>query len=530
MEQQNKTKNRVWFLLPAVLHWLITFFTDRFVFTVRPADELFNYTICKVLLLLLILFLYRTLYRIFFSENRKESVEYQTAKYALFYLIPIVLVLMIKLPQGFLSNDEALIFKEASQLASYTWFYYLTTYYYIVTMMLIPCSLGPILFKVALQLAVCGYCVYRLCRYLENADREYSNASALSGHGKTGSFFGKFLYLAFLLPPVLAYTTSAHRIPVYYLLYLLMIFVLLMDYLEQKTPTKGKLAALLILGAVLTQWRTEGIYLIVFVPVLLILSYRTLRHKKQAFLLILASLAIQYVITIPQNGALIPDRLNDQAENRMGPFYAYTITNMYRNGLDLQKNAADLKEVNRYLSVDTIAAINQDLKDINYEDVLILYYEGYTGTQPDATPEDYQAYVDACNRIFIHNPLVLLKTRIGAFHYAATPYRIVWPTGGFKGLISFGISIIKTCAYNLYVPHLILICLWLYSVFRRRPFTFFLTSGLLCHWLIVFVLAPASYFKYYFPIYMTMYFYLILLIIGAVYKKCRPGKTISFLV
>ena len=45
-------------------------------------------------------------------------------------------------------------------------------------------------------------------------------------------------------------------------------------------------------------------------------------------------------------------------------------------------------------------AINNDLKDINYEDVLILYYEGYTGTRADASPEDYKAYVDACKRIF----------------------------------------------------------------------------------------------------------------------------------
>ena len=33
----------------------------------------------------------------------------------------------------------------------------------------------------------------------------------------------------------------------------------------------------------------------------------------------------------------------------MGPFWAYTITNMYRNGLDLEKNKDDLELVYRYL-------------------------------------------------------------------------------------------------------------------------------------------------------------------------------------
>lgn len=512
-------------LLATTIHWVITFFTDRLVFTVKPSEELFNYTICKILLYILLFFLYRTLYRIFFSPGRKESPEYKIAKCALIYLIPIIAVLIIKLPEGFLSNDETLIFAEASKLASYTWFYYLTTYYYIVTMMLIPCFLGPILVKVVLQLAVCGYCVYRLCRYLDSIDEK-----SILPAPKPGRFFGRFLYLAFLLPPVLAYTTSAHRIPVYYLLYLLMIFTLLMDRLEHIVPSKGKLASLLVLGAVLTQWRTEGIYLLALVPILLFLSYENLRSRKQAALVILSSLAIQYLLTIPQNGALIPGRLNDQAENRMGPFYAYTITNMYRNGLDLEKNAKDWEEIDRYLSVDTIAAINNDLKDINYEDVLILYYEGYTGVRAEAAPQDYQAYVDACNRIFLRNPLVLLKTRIGAFRYAATPYHIVWPTGDIRGLAAFGISIIKVCAYNLYIPHLILLCLWLYSIIRRKPFTFFMASGLCCHWFIVFVLAPASYFKYYFPIYMTMYFYLVLLLIGAAYRKYGSEDRVSFLI
>lgn len=512
-------KSTLVILAVTFVHWLITFFTDRLVFTVQPMSEPFQYTICKALFFGLLYLIYRTLYRIFFAPDRKSTVEYNTAKYALWYLIPIALVLVIKLPQGFLSNDETLIFQEASKLASYTWFYYLTTYYYIVTMMLIPCYLGPILVKVVIQLAICGYCVYRLCRYFGNRNPAKNSAS-----------FGRILYLAFLLPPVLAYTTAAHRLPIYYLLYVLLVFLLLMDRLEHTVPSKTKICALLVLTAVLTQWRTEGIYLAVFGPLLLFAAYESLRHKKQAVLLILASLAIQYLVTIPQNGGLFPDRLNDQAQNRMGPFYAYTITNMYRNGLDLEKNADDLKEVDRYLSLETVAAINEYLGDINYEDVLILYYEGYTGTRPDAAPEDYQAYADACSRIFMKNPLVLLKTRIGSFHYAATPYQFVWPSGGIRGLFSSAVSLIKVCAYNLYVPHLILLGLWLFSVVRRRPYTFLVTTGLACHWLIVFVLSPASYFKYYFPIYMTMYFYAILLFAGAVYRKYRPDRTDSFLI
>lgn len=496
-------------VLLSMIHWILTFFTDSTVFAVKASDSPVNFWICKFLVLISLYFIYRTLYRVLFSPNKKETTEYQVLKYALPYLIPIVAVLIFKLPEGFLSNDETLIFKEAANLADYTWFYYLTTYYYIVTMMLIPSWLGPILAKVLIQLLVTGYCVYRLSKY-------------------TNFKYGKFLYLAFLLFPVLAYTTSAHRIPIYYLLYLFFIFKLLMDFIEEKMTDYKSLCGLFFLSAVLTQWRTEGIYMAVLAPILFFIAYRNLRHKKQIILVILFSVLIQYLVSIPQNG-ILPSRMGDQADNRMGPFYAYTITNMYRNGLDLEKNADDWSAVDRYLSVDTIAAINQDLGDINYEDVLILYYEGYTGTRPEADSADYEAYVDACKNIFLHNPDVLLKTRIGAFNYAATPYDLVLPAGGIRGLISFGISIVKVFAYNLFIPHLILLGLWLYSIFRKRLYTFFVTSGLCCHWFIVFILAPASYFKYYFPIYMTAYFYLILLIIQAVYNKYHHENPISFL-
>ncbi len=505
----NSDKNPIRFLkenrLPLLIsfvHWAVTWFTDRRIFEKTAAEEPFNYLVCKVLLFCLLFALWRALLKM-------SPATRQVLKYAGFYLIPIIAVLIFKLPQGFLSNDETLIFAEAKALADYTWFYYLTTYYYIVSLMLIPAWFGPILVKVAIQLLTAGYCVFRLSGYLNFK-------------------YGKYLYLSFLIPPVLAYTTSAHRIPVYFLLYLFLIFKLLMDLLEKKELSGTGLFLTLLLGAVLTQWRTEGIYFAVVLPILLFIAYPALRNRKAVLRVLLLSLFLQYLVSIPQNG-LIPSRMGDKADNRMGPFYAYTVTNMYRNGLDLEKNKEDLEKVWRYLDPDTLEAINRDLKDINYEDVLILYYPGYTGTRPEADDADYRAYTEGCRNLFLKNPDVLLRTRIGAFHYAAVPYRIAWTEGGVKGFLLFLVSIVKTLAYNLYPSHILLLILCLYALVRRRYFTFFMTGGLICHFIIVFVLAPASYFKYYFPIYMTMYFYVNLIIIGAVWNRFHPERQVSFL-
>lgn len=515
-------KNSILVYIISIAHFIVTFFTDKLVFEAFSEQEVaaafvslasesrVHYVICKLVLLYLIYFLWRSLYRIAIGFIKgAHSVEKSILPYALIYLIPIIGVLIFKLPEGFLSNDESLIFAEAAALNTYTWFYYLTTYYYIITMMLIPSWLGPILVKVALQVMVCGYCVCRMHTYLKNS------------YGKRISVLAFLMYLPFMMFPVLAYTTSAHRIPVYYLIYVLLLFKLAMDRLEQRELDNRTFLYLTFGAALITQWRTEGIYMAVLYPILLLLSYPSLMDKEnisesrsRGIKMIAVIIAVQYIISIPQNG-FAPHRMQDQADNRMGPFWAYTITNMYRNGLDLDKNSKDMEKIWRYLDKGTLQAINDDLRDINYEDVLILYYPGYTGLKEEAAPEDYNAYVEGCKSIFVNNIDVFLKTRWGAFCYAALPYHLVYDSG-IKGLL---FSIFKGGFYNLFIPCLLMLVFLVMSLIKKAWQYFFMLGGMCCHWFIVFVLAPASYFKYYLPVYMNVYFGLIAIIVLMMAKK-----------
>lgn len=492
-------------LFLSLIHCLITFFTNTKIFTALdggfaalPADKMITFLLCRGLLFVALFFIYRTVFRLLFFKNRKELTEYKVLKFALPYLIILAAVMIFKLPQGFLSNDESLIFSESSNLNNYTWFYYFTTYYYIVSMMLIPAWFGPVIIKVFLQFIICGYVVFRMNNHMN------------------GSRFSYFMYIPFILPPVLAYTTSAHRIPIYYLLYLLLLYILLMDKLENKSLSWQKGLGILILSGLLTQWRTEGIYMAIIVPILMFVCYKNIRTKRLCLIIIISSILIQYIMAIPQYGGLLPDRLGDQANNRMGPFWAYTITNMYRNGLDLEKNKDDLEKVDRYLNLETIKAINEDLGDINYEDSLILYYEGYNGLRPEATVDDYLAYTEGCRNIFLNNPSVLLKTKFGSFDYAARPYHLK------NGLVNK----LKDIVYNVYIPLIIIIAIWIFSVLKKKPYLFFATSGILGHFIIVFVLSPASYFKYYFPIYMMGYFYLIVGICLYLYSTAEEKRSV----
>lgn len=511
----------------ALLHQTITFFMDRSIFEVPALTNFTDYVICKLCAFIASWFIFLMLWQILIDKKRKDHTITRVLICALVYLIVMIIVSAIKLRNGYLSNDETLIYQNAVTLTHYTWFYYITTYYYIISFMLIPHMYAPIFVKLFIEYLVIGYTVLRTSDYYKSRSKD----SFLNRPFKIG--YGSLIILLFILYPVIAYTTSAHRLPIYYLLYLLLIVMLLFDKLEKADLTFPKAAFLLFLGAILTQWRTEGIYLAVLLPILMFITYGkikiskdnivSLRKIRTGTLLIICSLLIQYLISIPQNG-LIAKEMGAAADDRMKPFYAYTITNMYRNGLDMDKNAKDLAIVDKYISLDSLDAINEYYGDINYEDVLILYQPGFVGVREEAGVTEYYDFVNALKRIFANNPQIFIRTRIGAFKYAALPYHITFTGTDAHSLLSFAVSIIKTVSYNLFIPLIISLFLCLYSLARGRWFSFFVMGGLLSHWFIVFVLAPASYFKYYFPVYITAYLYLFLLIIEGLYNKKHQVK------
>lgn len=498
-------------LILATVHICVTFISDKNIFTFPNSGEErilvanVDYVLCKCISFFILYLFYYGLYLLIMRKEEGKALK-EVLLAAAPYFIVVATVLAIKLPGGYLTNDENSIYANAISLTHDTWFYYLTTYYYIIALMLLPFKYGPIMVKAIIQLLTVGYVVYRSKKYF-------------------GSRLGMWSYVIFFLYPIIAYIASAHRLPIYFLVYLMLFTKLIYDGLEKVMLNKTDAFIIILTTAILTQWRTEGIYLLVIIPLLCFLTYSNLRNKKAALIFIVLSLLVQYLVSIPQNGFTAKD-LDAAANDRMKPFYAYTITNMYRNGLDLEKNAQDLAIVDKYLSLETIKAINEYYVDINYEDVLILYKDGFIGVREEASVEDFINYSDALKRIFINNPGVFLKTRWGAFCYAALPYHITFDGMGIKQLISFGISIVKTVLYNLFIPALVILVLAVYSLVKRKWFSLFVAGGLCAHWFIVFVLAPASYFKYYFPVYIMGYFYVLITVLF-VWSKRKKGLDID---
>lgn len=551
-------KHNIVILFITIIHLLVTFYTDKMIFTFPEKNTsaykffLLDYPVCKIITFFTLFAIYQFVYKVFIDKNKTGNKIYQIAICAVPYLLIMLLITAVKIRGGYVTNDEYSILEMAKRLEHNTWFTYITVYYYIVSLMIIPYKYAPIFMKLVIEFFVVGYVIYRFKNYFEKKrnnnitgddlfywekesfiDRHHLREKILRGSRlrikrdpkRHEIKYYYISYLLFLLYPILAYTTSAHRLPIYFLLYLVMVVTLVFDKLEENKLTFGKCFCILGLGAILTHWRTEGIYLFVFLPLLLFLAYSNIRNIQSAIFVILISIILQALVYIPQNVYGVED-LSASATDRMKPFYAYTIVNMMRNGLDRDKNAEDLAIVDKYISIEKIDAVNEHYEDINYEDTFILFDE-FNGVREEASVTEYFEFTSAMQRIFKNNPLVFLKTRIGAFAYAAIPYHVSF-SGGFKGIIRSIFSIFKSLSYNIFIPFAVIVLICIYTLLKKRWFTFFLSGALLAHWFIVFILAPASYFKYYFPIYMCGYMFVMMLLIQTIYNK-KALKKITFL-
>ena len=448
----------------SLLYCLLSFYWERFVFFEGAAE---NRPITHILIKLLSLV---TVYLLilFFTDAVQGFQRRSAAAQTLMCALPLFLIVA-----GFWAISNAYPMTEGDQFnilvaaRSYEtmkgFFNYWTMYIPMVAMTIIPVEAFAIVFKILLMSLAVGYCVYRLMRI---------SASKLSF----------LLYLPFLLPPGLYQSYSIHRCPMYAVLYLLFACILICDHYEKKTLGAGKFLLLSFMAAVLTQWRSEGIYLLILAPILLYFTYRPAltAGKKAAALAVI--LLIQLIVYLPS----MFDK--DEDQHRPLPFFEYLITSMERNGLDKEKNADDLAIVNRYLSIDAIHELNERQGDYNYNDNIIIFTGGLV---PGATDQDKVDFQKAMVRIIIRNPLVYIRSQIGAWLHISNAFQ-------FERKMDYAANIFK----NLYVPTAWLIGLWIYLLVKKQWCYWFITSGHLCHMAITTALLPAAYFKYYYSEYL----------------------------
>lgn len=491
-------------MVPAILYFIATFFWERRIFQFPLEGNVLTYIICKFLQLGILLGAVTFVKYIKGATTEQRSDLRKVIKYALPYLLLLGAISIWQYHNGilpYLDGDEARILSWALRYDSGSYmFTYLTGYFYIICISLIPTIYAPVIVKVFIQAGVLGYTMMRLDKIWKS----------------------RLVYLWCLLflgqPILLDLGPSVHRLPIYGMLYIWFIVKLWCDYKEKKEISKWQMLILMFVAAILMHWRVEGIYLLVFAPLLLVMAYR-ITNRKQRFMFAGTFLILAVLTGIPQ--WIENSRQNDYVNERMSHFYNYVFVNMCRNGLNQKQYQDELQIIDRYLSVDAVNYINGELGDLNYADELIAFHEGYIGVRENYSNEEYKDYTKQVLKIIIKEPLLYLKSQAGAWNYISK-----FPEGAFETrqtgilkLIKYGLVVERFLVYQLYVPTLIIVIMGVYFLIKKRWLELFTALGVFGHSCIVFLLMPASYFKYFYIVYLVGYFMLLWYILEGWTKK-----------
>ncbi len=469
MEQKNTLHKLAALLRPtdalALVWWCLSFWYARLVF-VEGAARLHPvaWTLLRLLTLVTMVLLLRFLdAAVRGLRGGGEAAGTLRAALPLFVLLLLAWAFGGFWPIQYPSDQSNILYSATLYDAMGGFFFYLTPWIPMLGLSLFPHEAAAVVFKILLVSLMAGRCVYRLRRLY-------------------GTYLAYLLYLPFLLPPGLYLSISIHRIPSYAVLYLLFSTVLLCDHEEGRSLTKGRYVLLCLTAAALTQWRSEGIYLVILAPILFLLAYRPQLSRRQKAGALAAFLAAQIAVHIPQSVVSA-----DDASERAMPLFESLITGMERKGLDKEKNAEDLAAVDRYIDLEALHAMNEELGDYVYNDNLILYY----GMRENPTPEDVAGFRAAVIRIVLRNPLVYLRNQLACWvHISEQTYH------------DRKLDELANIFQRLYLPTAFLLFVWIATLRRREWLAWFLTSGHLCHFAITTLLLPAAYFKYYYSEYL----------------------------
>lgn len=457
-------------LLLALVHWLSSFFTERLILTVSPRAHAVDYALCKLILLVALVLFWDFVIRIFQSKESRR-----TAMYALPYLLVLILWLFLRHP-FVLEADELNLFTRATELDSFAyWFNYFSGYYWIICLMLLPFPMGPVFIKLLLQALVVGYCL--------NHQRNHS-----------GKWATLLLYLPFLLPFVLDLGLSAHRLPLYGMLYLFLAAKLFYDHKERRTLDRKTLVLLSVIIAVLAFWRTEGIYLTVFGAGLILIAYRIPLRKnwKKLWKKALCYGLILLLVALPQLSAYTnaPAPLS----LRTKPLCGYALSNMLRCGLTVEEiSAEDYAAIDAYLPMEQVLAFNERRGDSGFAQADVMEL-----VRPDIDYPTQEKFCNAVKHLILSHPFLYLKSQLLAFNYTSRQYPL---TGDLKNTLLYG-------SYRQWLPLILCFVFFLYSLLRKRWMTLALSFCALCNWALVTALMPAAYAKYFYVDYLMGWFLL----------------------
>lgn len=519
-------------LIVAVVHFFLSFFTDRLMFdyvlfdvsTTKQMLRTVETAGVKLVFFVFLVFLWQI---IFWAEKHADR---RFLKVAGGYLLLMSVLLLLTWP-GIWRMDEFGILSSSIQLFPHFWQNYITSVFYVLALMLFPFPAGVVL----VQCVCVSLIVARMVTLCMRDGAGWKNV---------------MLLLPFFMFPVLDSNLYPIRMSLYAFLEVLLIAELFFMAKKQETEDEcvfNHKCYITLLAAVVTVWRTEAIYYIVAYPVVLLVIGRGKRFMKQAVIY----LVVTVILFVPQK---VGERLTSGQQ--------YELTSVVLPLVQLVQAAdAHGDEADRQLLevIDQVINVEVTLRGAAEGKSGINLFWGEPQFQRVYTEKEFQAFKSAFYRLAFRYPDVFLKERWETFRDSSDLLENTTELFAREGVINYetfkkyplslpiheGIrtgvikilelrdardySIKLGVADFVYsaIPAIVVLTVLTTIVLARRRWTqLILLLTVLAKVPLVFLTAPSRLFMYYYSVYLFGYcvlFYLLYQMCNTVAQKKKAA-------
>ena len=501
---------KIWCIPAALLCWFASFYTDPKIFNILEGNK-DTYYVIKLLYLAVLYGLWRGIQSIICRVIEKDSVAVQRILYGGIYGIVLTVILILVWP-GIWRTDEFGILGNVVAGQMYWWQHFLTSVFYMLSFMLLPFPTGVILVQIVIVSAGVGYFVQTIGDML--------------GLKK----WKALLYLPFILPPVILFQLYPMRLTLYAMLEIVLVCFLLERVKHNKDFSWKDMFFLVAATVLLSNWRSEGIYYIVLLPVIVFVVIKGKKqYKKYMFYLVSTTIGFVAVWMFQSNG--LKTERND----------AYEITAYAQSLVPLMNKAYEDGDSDGLAVVDHVVSVEEILQATKEgKNGIECFWSGYM-TSKEYTDDQFADFKKQYVTWICKYPDIYMKERLQNF---LTSYEQTNPTDNLKDetnipFVYFLMMFSHTeplfpeiramlihfmehkIWYANWIPILALAVMFFYQL-RRNKIAALLIFSILVRVPLVFLTAPDNYFMYYYSMYVAgniAILYMILCLMRKIKKK-----------
>lgn len=272
----------LYYMVVSFVHFGLTFFTDKLIFTIRYQEiSIFKFIVIKLIFLIFLFILWQVIGYISRIYSKSLATR-EYIKFTFIYLNIMLIFLLTVMPCNIKEHADFFYLANTASLIKTIMFEpYIMEYFRIFSMMLFPCLSGIIIGQLIIISLIVGYILTKFSCYFKSSKIVY------------------FMYIPFLMILVIQNNLFMDTCILYSYFIILLISKLYFIKLDSREITIQDITIITLITSILGTLRAEGIIFIALVPIIfIIINYHKYRVKQIGLFLLF--LIIMTFVFIPK--------------------------------------------------------------------------------------------------------------------------------------------------------------------------------------------------------------------------------------